>query len=232
MAFNFGISAESAVRNVRKSLAPWGIYNVTFKGVEVREFDGKKDPSAHYKVLDIKFENEDGYFTVTQFFPRPGDDERRSYDGKNGGKVEMPSNFETIMALVKQTAQVLNPEGFVKMQKASASFKSFDDVAKALVAVTKPMIDTQTQLKLVGRNRDGKVVAEIPRIVSINKQGESWISDNYIGSKLFFSDYEETQRTKYASAKPTEMPEQTVADPVGIDTTSAEEDDFNLDSLL
>lgn len=41
MAFNFGISAESAVRNSRRPLAPWGIYDVKFMGCEVREFAGK-----------------------------------------------------------------------------------------------------------------------------------------------------------------------------------------------
>lgn len=41
MAFNFGISADSAVRNVRKTLSPWQIHDVKFTGCEIREFDGK-----------------------------------------------------------------------------------------------------------------------------------------------------------------------------------------------
>lgn len=41
MAFNFGISNDSAVRNTRQQLKPWGIYDVEFKGCEIREFDGK-----------------------------------------------------------------------------------------------------------------------------------------------------------------------------------------------
>ena len=73
--FNFGISAESAVRNTRRPLSAWNIHEVEFKGCEIREFDGKKDPTAHYKVLAINFENEDGYFSLTNFFPKDGDDE-------------------------------------------------------------------------------------------------------------------------------------------------------------
>lgn len=229
--FNFGISAESAVRNTRRPLSPWNIHDVEFKGCEIREFVGKKDPNMTYKVLDIKFENEDGYFSVTNFFPKAGDDERREFDGKNGGKVVMPSNFETLMAIVKQTAQVLNPTGFEKMQAASSKFKSFDDVANALIKVTEKAKGTKTKLKLIGKNRDGKVVADIPRIVAINKEGESFISDNYIGDKLFFTDYEETQRSKFVNAKPTEMPNDPIAtDTIGIDKAS--ENDFNLDDLL
>ena len=82
---NFAISKESAVRNVRRQLAPWNIYDVTFVGCEVREFKGTKDPNVTYQVLDIKFENEDGYFTVTRFFPKQGDDVRRKLPNKKGG---------------------------------------------------------------------------------------------------------------------------------------------------
>lgn len=229
--FQFGISADSAVRNTRKPLAPWNIYDVKFKGCEIKEFDGKKDPTAHYKVLAINFEGEDGAFSVNQFFPKEGDDVRREFDSKNGGKVQMPSNFEVCMAIVKQTAQVLNPKGFEVMQAASSKFKSFDDVVKALIQVTDKVKECDTKLKLVGRNRDGKVVAEIPRIVGINKQGESFISDNYIGDKLFFTDYEETERAKYLKAKPTDMKsEDPITDAAGIDTST--DDGLDLSSLL
>lgn len=205
----------------------------SIRSIDKKLYDNKskKDPSMTYKVLDIKFENEDGYFSVTNFFPKDGDDERREFDGKNGGKVVMPSNFETLMAIVKQTAQILNPAGFEKMQAASSKFRSFDDVAKALIQITEKAKGTKTKLKLIGKNRDGKVVADIPRIVAINKEGESFISDNYIGDKLFFTDYEETQRSKFVNAKPTEMPNDSIAtDTIGVD--KAPENDFNFDDLL
>ena len=41
MAFNFGISADSAVRNTRRPLTPWNIHDVKFMGCEIKEFDGK-----------------------------------------------------------------------------------------------------------------------------------------------------------------------------------------------
>lgn len=225
--FNFGISADSAIKNTRRPLSPWNIHTVKFTGCEIREFDGKKDPSAHYKVLAINFENEDGYFSVTNFFPKDGDNERKEFDSKNGGKIVMPSNFEVLMAIVKQTAQVLTPSGFEKMQAASAKFKSFDDVAKALITITDKVKGNETKLKLIGKNRDGKVVADIPRIVGINKQGEAFISDNYIGDKLFFSDYEETQRANYSKAAPTQMPSE-IAEDVKVEDSN----DFDLESLL
>lgn len=199
---NFGFSAESAVRNTRRPLAPWGIYKVKFTGAEVVEFKGHKDPNAVYKVLRFNFENEDGYYTESLFFPKEGDEVRREYES-NGGKVQMPSNLETTMAVVKQTLQVLCPKGFEAVQKASAKFKSFDDVANAAVKVLDKVKGTETNIKLTGRNRDGKVVAQIPRLIGINKEGEAFIADNYIGEKLYFSNYEEGKIAEFKNAKPT-----------------------------
>ncbi len=36
MSFNFGLSAESAVRSTIRPLAPWEIHDVEFKGAEIR----------------------------------------------------------------------------------------------------------------------------------------------------------------------------------------------------
>ena len=223
MSMNFGFSTESAVRNTRRPLAPWGIYKVKFTGAEISEFKGHKDPNAVYKVLRFNFENEDGYYSESLFFPKEGDDQRRSYES-NGGTVQMPSNLEVTMATVKQTLQVLCPKGYEAVQKASIKFKSFDDVANAAVKVLDKVKGTETNIKLTGRTRDGKVVAQIPRLVGINKEGEAFIADNYKGDKLYFSDYEEKKIAEMKKAEPTK-PETSI-----IDTTPADSSD--VDDLL
>ena len=234
--FNFGISKESAVRNVKPQLKPWNIYDVKFVGCEVREFPGKKNPNETYKVLDIKFENEEGYFTVTKFFPKQGDDVRREVDAKNGGKRELASNFEELMNIVKQTAEILNPEGFKKMSELSSKFRSFDDVAKTLIAITDKVKGTTTKIKLIGRTRDNRVVAEIPNITSVF-DGVATITDNYLGNKLFFSYYEEGKRAEYLKSKPTDM----ATAPAQVDSLMATDDigdlpagddELDLDNLL
>lgn len=232
--FNFGISKESAVKTVRPQLKPWNIYDVKFMGCEVREFAGKKDPNVTYKVLDIKFENEDGYFTVTKFFPKAGDDQRRKVKNSNGGEREMASNFEELMNIVKQTVEVLTPEGFKTLSELSSKFKSFDDVAKIMIKVTDKVKGCETKIKLVGRNRDNRVVAEIPNITSVF-DGVATITDNYIGSKLFFSNWEEGQREAYLNSKPTEMKAtKTEKDPlmdVTEPATAPEDEELDLDNL-
>lgn len=201
MSMNFGFSAESAVCNTRRPLAPWGIYKVKFTGAEIATFKGHKDPNAEYKVLRFNFENEDGYYSESLFFPKDGDDQRRSYES-NGGTVQTPSSLELTMAVVKQTLQVLSPKGYAAVQKASAKFKSFDDVANAAIQVLDKVKGIETNLKLTGRVRDGKVVAQIPRLVGI-KDGVLFISNNYIGDKLYFNDYEEGKRVEFLNTKPT-----------------------------
>ena len=229
---NFAISKESAVRNVRRQLAPWNIYDVTFVGCEVREFKGTKDPNVTYQVLDIKFENEDGYFTVTRFFPKQGDDVRRKLPNKKGGEREVASNFEELMNIVKQTAEVLTPEGFKKMSELSSKFKSFDDVAKALIAITDKVKGTKTKIKLVGRTRDNRVVAEIPTITSVF-DGVATITDNYIGNKLFFTPYEEGKRNEYLKGTPTDMEKVPASDPLmGVAQETPAEEELDLESLL
>lgn len=229
---NFAISKESAVRNVRRQLAPWNIYDVTFVGCEVREFKGTKDPNVTYQVLDIKFENEDGYFTVTRFFPKQGDDVRRKLPNKKGGEREVASNFEELMNIVKQTAEVLTPEGFKKMSELSSKFRSFDDVAKALIAITDKVKGTKTKIKLVGRTRDNRVVAEIPTITSVF-DGVATITDNYIGNKLFFTPYEEGKRNEYLKGTPTDMEKVPASDPLmAVAEEAPAEDELDLESLL
>ena len=199
---NFGFSSASAVRNTRRPLAPWGIYKVKFTGAEIATFKGSKDPSVEYKVLRFNFENEDGYYSESLFFPKEGDDVDREYEN-NGGIMKFPSNFKVTMSTVQQTLQVLSPKGWEAVQKASAKFKSFDDVANAAIKVLDKVKGTETEIKLVGRVSKGKVVAKIPTIIRYNKDGELYVSDNYIGTKLYFTDYEEGERNKYLNAKPT-----------------------------
>ena len=228
MSMNFGFSAESAVRNTRRPLAPWGIYKVKFTGAEIATFKGHKDPNAEYKVLRFNFENEDGYYSESLFFPKDGDDQRRSYES-NGGTVQMPSSLELTMAVVKQTLQVLSPKGYAAVQKASAKFKSFDDVANATVQVLDKVKGIETNLKLIGRVRDGKVVAQIPRLVGISKDGEAFISDNYIGDKLYFSDYEEGKRAEFLNTKTTKPVELTTTTTT---ETNTEDDSSEVEALL
>jgi hypothetical protein len=206
--FDFNISNTPSVSTSKKRLQPWNIYPVTFTGCEVSEFEGKKDPSKTYKVLRINFEGEDGVYSETIFFPTDEDGKRQTYQNAQGHDYEVPSNWERTKTLIAQVATVLNPEGFKKMQEMSSKFKNFDDMCKAFIAITDSKKGTKTNLKLIGRTKkDGTVEAILPKFVAINKEGELFVSDNFIGNNLYFTPYEEGKRAQFLNAKPTTMPD-------------------------
>jgi hypothetical protein len=135
------------------------------------------------------------------------------------------------MTFIAQVAEVLNPEGFKKMQAASSKFRTFDDVARAFVQITDKVKGKETKLKLVGRTKDGAIRAALPKFVAVNKQGERFTCDNFLGDRLFFSPYEEGKRAEYLSAKPTPMSKPAKSTDLDVDTAQdSEEIDF--ESLL
>ena len=232
--FNFGtLATTQATSNVSYRLKPWGIYHVKFTGARKEVIQGKKDPSMTYEILKVRFDGEDGYYEESIFYPKPGDEKRPVYTSREGHEYEGASSFDRTMTFIAQVAEVLNPEGFKKMQAASSKFKSFDDVVTAFIKITDPVKGKDTNLKLVGKTqKDGTVVAVLPKFVAISKTGEKFTCDNFVGDKLFFSAYEEKKKAEYANAKPTDMSNDIPAEINDIDKSPASSDDIDFDSLL
>lgn len=234
MSFNFGsLATTQATSTNQQRLKPWGIYPVTFAGARIEQVQGKKDPDAVYDILKVRFDGADGYYEESIFFPRPEDETRPEYESKDGHKYFGASNFERTMTFLAQVATVLNPEGFKKMQEASSKFRSFEDVAKAFIQVTDKAKGKATNLKLVGGTQNGQVVPRLPKFVAVNKNGEAFTCDNFIGDKLFFSDYENSRRTEYLNTKPTPMGNSGVdTDPVNnFDSAEKESEDIDFNLL-
>ena len=193
--FNFGsLATTQATSNVQQRLKPWGIYPVKFSGARKETIKGKKDPNAVYEILKVRFDGADGYYEESIFYPKDGDEKRPIRTSKEGHEYQGASSFDRTMTFIAQVAEVLNPEGFKKMQAASAKFRSFDDVVNAFIKITDSAKGKETNLKLVGRTQDGNVVASLPKFVAINKNGEKFTCDNFVGDKLFFSAYEESKK--------------------------------------
>lgn len=233
--FNFGsLATTQATSNAQQRLKPWGIYPVKFAGARKETIQGKKDPSKTYEILKVRFDGEDGYYEESIFYPKPEDTQRPKYKNNDGHEYEGASNFERTMTFIAQVSEVLNPEGFKKLQAASAKFKSFDDVVAAFIKITDVVKGKETNLKLVGRVQNGNVNAALPKFVAINKSGEKFTCDNFVGDKLFFSAYEETKKAEYANAKPTSMastaPSSTAA--MDIDGVGKGSEDIDFDSFL
>lgn len=231
--FNFGsLATTQATSNVQQRLKPWGIYPVKFAGARKETIQGKKDPNATYEILKVRFDGEDGYYEESIFYPKDGDDQRPTYTSKDGHEYQGASSFDRTMTFIAQVAEVLNPEGFKKMQEASSKFKSFDDVVKAFITITDKVKGKETKLKLVGRTQNGNVVAALPKFVAVNKNGEKFTCDNFLGDKLFFSAYEETKKAEYLNTKPTEMSNSDSTMAANVDGVSGGSEDIDFNSLL
>lgn len=231
--FNFGsLATTQATSNVQQRLKPWGIYPVKFAGARVETIQGKKDPSQTYTILKVRFDGEDGFYEESIFYPKAGDDVRPEYTSKDGHKYLGASSFDRTMTFIAQVAEVLNPEGFAKMQAASSKFKTFDDVAKAFIQITDKAKGKETKLKLVGRTQNGSIQAALPKFVAVNKQGERFCCDNFLGDKLFFLPYEEGKRAEYTSAKPTAMGNTPEATDFGVDSSAQGSEEVDFESLL
>lgn len=230
--FNFDLSNSQPTSTHQPRLKPWNIYKVKFDGCRVEHIKGVKDPDKTYDILKVRFSNDEGYYEESVFFPKDDDAVRPKYTNKEGHEYEGASSFERTMTFVAQVAEVLNPEGFKKMQSLSGKFKNFNDVCNVLIKITDPKKGTETNLKLVGRvAKDGTVNPALPKFCAVNKEGKLFTSDNFIGDKLFFSPYEEGKRNEYLNAKPTKMEEALAPAPSGT-MGSEDTDDFDFDKML
>lgn len=236
--FDMSMSGMVGVSTSLPRLKPWSINDVNFEKAEISEFKGKADPSMTYKVLRVRFSNNEGYYEESIFFPKEGDDQRRTYSGANG-EYEVPSSFERTKIFIIQTATILNPEGFEKMQAASSKFKSFDDMAKAYCTIMNQVAGKPTKLKLAGKaNKDGVIEPVLPNFVSLSKDGRVYANSNFVGDTVFFTSKEEQKRAEYLNAKPSKLPDlpfltgsETTTEPVA-DAASSNSEEFDLDSLL
>ena len=238
---NFSFSAAPATRT-SMFLNPWEIYKVKFTDAKIGERKNNKDATAvPYKVLEFHFEEikEDGtkggVYTETVFFPTEQSAVRPTYERPDGGSYQMPSSLERTMSIIAQVCSVLNPAGYKKMQEVSTKFKSFDDVANAVVKVLTSAKGKETHIKLVGTTSNGKVMANSPRTVALTKTGEIWTCDNFIGDNLSFSSYEEQKRKEYKTAAPVSVESNNLdmgsSKPANNATSDAIGDDFDLENL-
>lgn len=227
MSMNFNLSNTNGTSSIKPRLKPWEIHTVLFKGVTYSEFAGKKDPSTTWKTMKISFENENGVYEETIFCPKEGDDVRPV---TSNGEVERenPSNLEKFKFMLAHVGEQLSPKKYEKFKSMTFALPDeFEKLAKTFIEITKDAVNKQTKLKLIA-NKKGEPC--LPYFVNISKAGDAYISNNWLGDKVFFSDYETNQMNKQKSNGPTDMPG-TSSDDFGVagDAASANSDlDFDV----
>ena len=248
MKVNFNLDAVKQP-NTSKYLRAYNIYkDVTLSGVEVKE--GTSPNGNSWKSLQIMFSCPEGEYNHSIFYLNSDKDvERNSIDMPNGGKRELPSNWERARDTIAAIGFTFFPEDFAKMQKATAkanyknATEAFEAIADMFIkCVNKNKGKVHTNMKLVGRNSNGNIYATLPNCTGIAEAKDSKrAADNNVnvgdwytwmispfGDNLSFSTYEENQKLKLENAKPTVM-EDTTSE---IDSKSEDSEDIDFDSLL
>lgn len=255
MAFNFGSLADTKPASTTSYLKPYGIYqNVTIKSAEVKE--GTSANGNAWKSLIVTFGNEEGIHPHSMFYlneNNPKDFERGTQDMPNGGKRELPSSWERIKDQMAAIGFAFFPEDFEKLQKVSNKVQSFEELMTYFKkAVDKSIGKNPTNMKLVGRNSNGRVYATLPNCTGIAQaKDEKRANENQIKvgdwytwmvspfnsnpSKLAFSAYEQKQADEYRNATPTAVDNSAQDTDAANDFDRIEkgsEDAIDFDSLL
>lgn len=233
-SINFSIgSNESSVSSKRNTrLTPFAIHTVTFDGAEVKS--GTSKAGNEFKLLQLTFSNKEGVAEMTIFWPDPErDGVREVRQAKDGHEYETPSRWEQTKTVITQTLETLSPEGYKKMQELSSKFKSFDDMVNVFVKLVNKCQGAEVDVKFNGYvNKQGYMQLTFPTIVGVDKKGQLFVSDNYIGhGNLGLTDYEMRRANELANTKPTKMEADAEMDVATADTSSEEDVDLNFDDL-
>ena len=226
--FNFNsLATTSFTNNAPQYLRPFDIYEVNLTKIEPSKLKGKD--GTEYDVISLEFkgcgENK-GIFSHNLFVPNKDEDFNRRTNESTG--AQYPSAWEQFQATLAQLCEVINPEGFKKIQKLAAdgALKGIEDFINLMVKGLSNKENVKVYLKLVGRNYQGTFYANLPNACIIGRDATDPSPLNFVSTdpnKLQFSNYEINQMKVYKSAKPTNMDK--------VDTNDEDKDDINLDDV-
>jgi len=205
--FSFNATAGASQSTVKPQLKGNDIHEVQLDGCEIQDIVGVKDPSQTYKVIKIKFSNEDGNFEHTVFEPKPDDFKRgeSSFTNKNGNveKIPQPSNVESMMLLFKHVIDAYVPEiaGQIDRKEKELTASNWDKLRALVVAILEKGKGRTNKIKVI-KDKDGK--AKFPGFFAgVSREGTVYIKNNFIGPKVAFTAYEIGRINGEATAKPT-----------------------------
>lgn len=236
MSFSFNTTAGASQSTAKPRLSGNNIYDVKFDGCEIQDIVGVKDPTMTYKVLKLKFSNEDGSFEHTVFEPRAEDFDRREseFTNKQGKTEKIPqaSNVESMMLLFKHAIDSIVPSVGKDIDNKTKSLTAgnWDDLRKLVVDILDKGKGATTRIKLMKNGKTGE--ATFPGFFTgLTKEGVPYVKNNFIGAKIAFSTYELQRISNESIAKPTKVSEFVLAAPEA-ESQEGLNLDFEVDSNL
>lgn len=208
--FSFSATAGASQSTVKTRLAGNEIHEVTFAGVAKNSFDSKKTGET-YEVITLTFENKDGVYEHTVFGPRAEDFERKEQEYKDKKTDEMrtipqPSNVESMMLLFKHAIDTINPKIASAIDSGTKNLAAadWDGIRDIVLQILTPGIGKiHTKIKLI-KDKTGQ--GRFPGFfAAVNKEGQCYLRNNFIGEQVSFTPYEVTRMNNMATATPTDM---------------------------
>lgn len=212
--FSFSATANSSQSTSKPRLAGNNIYAVNFDGAEMLEF---KD--GEFKVIKLKFSNEDGTFEHTIFEPKSSDFERNT-----SGQFPQASNWESVSLLLKHAIDSLNPTVGKQIDSGTKNLGAADwnGFRKLVLDILNVGKGTSTKIKLIKNNKgEAQFPGFFAGLTKPDPQtgvSKAYIRNNFIGEKLAFTPYEIDRINNSTNADPKK-----VDSPISLDTPSFEQ---------
>jgi hypothetical protein len=204
-SFSFDATAGASQSTTKPRFKGNEIYNVKFAGCEIQDIQGVKDPTALYKVIKFRYENDNGYYEHTVFEPRPDDFKRGENDfkNKNGNieKIPTASNVESMMLFFKHNMDAFTPAIAKKIDNGEQSLvaKDWDTLRNLVNTIMEKGKDVENKIKLI---IDNKGEPRFPGFFTgISREGKAYIRNNFIGQNIAFTPYEMKKIQDFSEAK-------------------------------
>jgi hypothetical protein len=190
--FSFDATAGASQSTAR--LVGNKIHTVQFKGCELTDIQGVKDPTQIYKVLKFKYGNEEGTYEHTIFEPREDDFKRgeNEFRNKNGNveKIPQASNVESLMLFFKHNIDAFVPAVAKAIDSGEKSLTApdWDSLRKLIEKIMNSAVGATSKIKLITTSK-GDV--RMPGFFTgLTRDGKAYIKNNFIGERILFTPYE------------------------------------------
>lgn len=214
MNFTFSNTAGASQSTSKPRLEGNKIHEVKFVGAEIQDIEGVKNPGTIYKVIKLKFENEEGVFEHTVFEPRDSDFERRANTFMRNGveeSIPQPSNVESMMLLFKHVIDSVNPAIAKEIDDGTKNLgaKTWDDLRKLVAKILDVGKGTVVKIKLL-KNKKGEAIfpgyfTGLSKPDPVTNESKVYMRNNFVGKNLAFSTYEAQRINNESNATPTKI---------------------------
>ena len=218
--FDFNGTENIKINESAGSFLKSGIHKVKFVSLEYITGTG-------WEAMDVKFNSTSGSGTHSERVFAPKDDIRK--DNRFGGKNASPKDH--FICKWKQILMAISPDTIKQIDAGtlSVSANSFKGFVTKLSALVVDSVGVETSIKLVPGKDNNVQFPGFPG--SINKEGNLFIKNKFIGENLALTDAEIKEISNRSNAAPTKAADLNDLEDELSDTSSVKDSSADIDDL-